>query len=510
MHAYSQAISGYIRRSMYRYLVTNHELTLEIFILADRTPGNSLTHQTFLRAVQCRLRSVQGGETAEMKCLTRRKHIYVCHDRLSTARAYTIKQQPSHPKPIQTLICSVAMAQPNSTSSLEALATEILDLSKNYEPPSGGFGAKSALVLKAEELIKATQTPVDHALNLITTMTDASAIRTSLSFKVFDAMPIDKPISLQDLEKSTGVQAALLDRLLRILAGSGFVQHDEQTKTYAHTALSAGYRSDAMAGMMFGYIFDEVAVMTKLHLYFKARGAHEPDGEAATTHNPATWVAGQEGKTVFEVLEQDPEKLEGFVRLMRMGEKFRPWTGFYDYGALAQGVQDDRPVFVDVGGADGTGIAKILEAHPNIKPEQCTVQDREKVIVAAKANDHLPSGVQFSSHDFFTPQPVKNAKAYQLRAICHDWSDTMVTKILAQIVPAMAPDSKILIGDNVLPESGVVGMAAFMDLAMMCIGGKERTRANFEAVCDAAGLKVDNVYSAPGAIGFAIVEASLK
>lgn len=406
------------------------------------------------------------------------------------------------------------MAQPSaSNKDLESLAREILDLSKTYEPPKGGFGSKSALVRKTEELIQATQSPIDHALSLVATMTEASSIRTLCSFNAFDALPQpgQQGVTVADLEKATGVQAALLDRLLRILAGSNFVAYNVDDRTYAHTALSSGYVSSAMAGSLFPVIFDEISLMTRLHAYFKACGAREPDGEEASTHNPTSWNAGQDGKTAFEILEQDPEKLAGFVKLMAAAEHFRPWTGFYDYGKLVSNDGDEeRPVIVDVGGADGTCIAKILEAHPELKASQCIVQDREKVVASAEKNENLPKGVQFSAHDFFTPQPIKHAKAYQLRAVCHDWSDAMVVRILKQIVPVMAPDSKILIGDNVLPESGVVGMSAFMDLAMMCLGGKERTRADFEAVCDAAGLKVDEVYPAKGDIGFAIVEASLK
>lgn len=86
----------------------------------------------------------------------------------------------------------------------------------------------------------------------------------------------------------------------------------------------------------------------------------------------------------------------------------------------------------------------------------------------------------------------------------------MVVKILRQIVPTMAPDSRVLIADSVLPESGVSGMAAFMDLAMMCLGGKERTRADFEKVCGMAGLRVEGVWRAEGEVGFAVVEAVLK
>lgn len=215
-----------------------------------------------------------------------------------------------------------------------------------------------------------------------------------------------------------------------------------------------------------------------------------------------------EGKTVFEVLEQDPERLRNFHALMGMVEMLRPYTGFYDYGKFAS--DDGRVAFVDMGGADGKTISKIIAAHPQIKPESCILQDREQVIELAHKSPNLPKGVQAQAHDFFQPQPVKGAKAYHLRAICHDWSDTMVVKILKNIVPAMVPDSKVLIADNVLPERGGSGMVAAMDMMMLCIGGKERTKANFIAVLDAAGLKLDGIYSVAGDTPFSVVEASLK
>ena len=86
----------------------------------------------------------------------------------------------------------------------------------------------------------------------------------------------------------------------------------------------------------------------------------------------------------------------------------------------------------------------------------------------------------------------------------------MVIKILSNIASVMSSDSKLLIGDNVLPEGGAKGMAAYMDLMMMCIGGKERTKKEFEFVLGEAGLKLDGVYPAGKGTEYAIVEASLK
>ena len=47
-------------------------------------------------------------------------------------------------------------------------------------------------------------------------------------------------------------------------------------------------------------------------------------------------------------------------------------------------------------------------------------------------------------------------------------------------------------------------------MMMFCIGGKERTRKDFEFVLGEAGLKLDGIYFVHGEDGFAIIEASLK
>ena len=336
-------------------------------------------------------------------------------------------------------------------------------------------------------------------------MVEGSAIRTLLSFNALQSIPETGSIGLDSLTTTTGAQKSLLERLLRVLVGTNFLSMNADG-TYSHTSSSKAYAG--MNGNFFSAVFDEMASIVLLRDYFKEKGMREPDGEAAMTHNPDTWKHGMEGKTVFDVLEQDPERLQNFHMLMGMVEMLRPYTGFYDYGKFA--TEDGRVAFVDMGGADGKTISKILEAYPQLKAETCVLQDREQVIEIAKKSPNLPKGVQALAHDFFQPQTVEGAKAYHLRAICHDWSDAMVVKILKNIVPVMASDSKVLIADNVLPERGGTGMVAAMDLMMLCIGGKERTKTNFEAVLDAAGLKLDGVYSAAGDTPFSVVEASLK
>jgi hypothetical protein len=56
-----------------------------------------------------------------------------------------------------------------------------------------------------------------------------------------------------------------------------------------------------------------------------------------------------------------------------------------------------------------------------------------------------------STAHFLTPL-LLGAKAYLLRMILHDYSDATAVEILRQIIPAMEPDSVVLVADYILPE----------------------------------------------------------
>jgi hypothetical protein len=400
-------------------------------------------------------------------------------------------------------------------ATVQTIAQEIADLSLQHD----GDNSQS-IVTKAQQLIETVQSPMDHASTKLFNMIEPAAIGTLMQFGVFKAIP-DPPesITIQDLETKTGAQAALLSRLLRIVVSSGLIRYEQRSDgiwSYSHTSTSKAY-GEGFIGTLFLALYTELITTAMLPEYFETHEPREPDGDDAETKNPTTWRAGREGeKTAFDIIEADPVRLKNFHVLSGMAEHFRPYTGFFDYGKLAQDA-GERPVFVDIGGGNGAMIKKVLEAHPNVKPEQCVLQDREAVIQLAQEQQregNLPESVKCQVHDFFEDQPIKHAKAYHLRAITHDWSDTTVVKVLSKVVSAMGTDSKLLIADNVVAEHGVVkGLAPMMDLMMLCIGGKERTRKDFEDVLDAAGLRIREVYYANAERdvgGFAVVEAVLK
>ena len=85
----------------------------------------------------------------------------------------------------------------------------------------------------------------------------------------------------------------------------------------------------------------------------------------------------------------------------------------------------------------------LAKAHPNLNT---IVQDYKHTVEegATQLPTELAGRVEFLPHDIFSPQPVK-ADVYIMRHICHNWSTENSAKILAEIVPAMKTDSKILL-----------------------------------------------------------------
>lgn len=71
----------------------------------------------------------------------------------------------------------------------------------------------------------------------------------------------------------------------------------------------------------------------------------------------------------------------------------------------------------------------------------------------------------------------------------HDWHDENDRTILSHLAEAMAPDSKVLITEQIMPNPPTA-LNAWTDLCMMNLGGKERTEEMFGELVASAGLKM--------------------
>ena len=203
----------------------------------------------------------------------------------------------------------------------------------------------------------------------------------------------------------------------------------------------------------------------------------------------------------FAWLDQNPPYLSAFNSYMsayRAGKSTWVDPGFYpvserlvrDFDSSVSDV-----LLVDVGGGLGHDLKEIRTKIVNL-PGKLVLQDREEVI-STLSSSVQHDGFEAKVHDFFTPQPIQNARAYYLHSVLHDWSDADCVKILEQLKPAMKKGySKLLVNEIVVPEQGVTWPVTAMDQLVFVLGAmKERTEAQWRRILEEAGFKIAEIWS---------------
>ena len=201
----------------------------------------------------------------------------------------------------------------------------------------------------------------------------------------------------------------------------------------------------------------------------------------------------------FAWLPENPPYQECFNNYMsgyRAGKPSWCQPGFYPIEKqLVQGFEDQSGsvMLVDVGGGIGHDLEELKTNYPNL-PGKLVLQDTKEVISQVPETS---TGFERQVHDFFTPQPVKGARAYYLHSVLHDWDDKSCVKILTQLKPALKTGySKVLINELVVPDEKAEWSITSMDWLMLVLGAvRERTEAHWRKLLSEAGLKVTKIYT---------------
>jgi hypothetical protein len=104
----------------------------------------------------------------------------------------------------------------------------------------------------------------------------------------------------------------------------------------------------------------------------------------------------------------------------------------------------------------------------------------------------LSDRCELASGNFFE-SVAKGGDAYIMRHILHDWNDADAITILTNCRKAMNPGGRILVVEAVIQEGNEPSPFKLLDLTMLLIGGKERTRNQFENIFSKAGLKLNQI-----------------
>ncbi|KAI6521689.1 hypothetical protein MCOR10_005856 [Pyricularia oryzae] len=338
----------------------------------------------------------------------------------------------------------------------------------------------------AQDVVLLLKNPSEQWADTLQNVALTGVVRQFQQWKVFDAIPAapGSSISYEELAGRTGVQL----QLLRMVKQEGVdrISHTPRSLNYLEGTHGADFHKT-----MYSLAVKAFAMLVE---YFDKYGPREPEEQ---NHIPVTFAMGTPELTFWGHLERHPELIAPFMHSSAPSAARMPVTGVYDFGWVAEEAKKDaggdRVLFNDVGGGTGHCIVAIQAENPAIPMERFMLQDQPHIIDQLKrdATESL-RGVKMASLDFNKEAPEKGALIYYLRRIVHDYSDKLAVNILRNTAAAMAPDSRILIAEDVATNPPHP-LTAMMDMLMLAVGGKERTLEDFEAVIKEAGLRVTSV-----------------
>jgi hypothetical protein len=220
-------------------------------------------------------------------------------------------------------------------------------------------------------------------------------------------------------------------------------------------------------------------------------GKYQEDAWAQLLHGAKTGeipFLKAHGYPFFEYLEKHPEDLKIFGESMTSVSSTENPTiaAAYNFSGIR--------TLVDVGGGNGSLLATILKANPKLKG---VLFDLHSVSARAKQDRYVTAkGIAerctLESGNFFEAVP-KGGNAYIMKRTLHDWDDAHCATILANCCAAMSEKGRVLVVDAVIPPGNDPDRGKLLDMQMLIIGGRERTKQEFAAVFKQAGLKLTRV-----------------
>jgi hypothetical protein len=309
-----------------------------------------------------------------------------------------------------------------------------------------------------------------------------------------------------------------LPRSLHVVAELGVADHlDEEPKDISALAQAVGADTDALT---------RVLRLLSAHGVFQMRGsrfAHTAASRLLRTDHP------QSQRPIVRMLGRNwqlrcYEELEYSVRTGRpASEKVLP-SGFAYFGehpeegrifdaAMTAMSYDDIPSILaaydfsvfqsiaDIGGGHGHVLRAILAAAPNAKGVLFDLPH----VTESVMNEATPR-LTIQTGDFFK-DIIPASDCYILKDVIHDWNDADSIRILSAIRRSASARAKLLLVESLIPDDAGPSFVKLFDVHMMLVGGKQRTRLQFEQLYQAAGFVLERVV--PTQCRLSIVEGAV-
>lgn len=319
----------------------------------------------------------------------------------------------------------------------------------------------------------------------------ASTVGAAARLGVADALG-DGELDAATVAERIGAPEHTTARLLRALAALG-VLHERGPDRYALTPAGHLLRSD-----------HEDSVRSLAHLYTDGLLLDSWQRLADAVRKADVAFETLHGAPFFSYLQNRPELSAMFNAAMADATRAtaRVLPDSYDFAPFT--------TVVDVGGGDGTLLGAVLARHPHLRGVLFDTADGLARAGEVLERTGTADRCTRVSGDFFARVPA-GGNLYLLKSIVHDWDDERAAVILTRCREAASPGARLLLIEPLLPDTvaGAPSPAPFLsDLNMMLNpGGRERTRADIDALCAGAGFTVTGVRTLPPPSGQGLVEA---
>jgi SAM-dependent methyltransferase len=185
----------------------------------------------------------------------------------------------------------------------------------------------------------------------------------------------------------------------------------------------------------------------------------------------------------------------------------------YDAAMMIHGVAETEPMLdaydfsifgtvADIGGGNGRMLTALLQRHPAVHGILFDLPAVAQRARPALAQLGLSGRCQAVGGDFFSSIPP--ADAHVLRHVIHDWGDEDAVTILRNCAKAMNPGGRVLVVETVIPPRNEPCFGKWLDLMMLIVAGRERTREQYGQLFSQAGLKLNRIV--PTAHEISIIE----
>ncbi|MCJ1352286.1 MAG: hypothetical protein MMC33_002270 [Icmadophila ericetorum] len=325
----------------------------------------------------------------------------------------------------------------------------------------------------------------DHFLGFL----NCKCLCAAVEFNIPDILR-DGPKTLEEIAIASNARPDRLQQVMRVLYNDSIFSYNTATDSYSNNTTSQLLLSDHWTQWrnwvdLYGNEF-----------YNMARGI------PASCRKDATRMAGQIN------YDTDTDLFAYFTEQGWLPRLHRTLGG----GAAAQapGILEDYPweeiadtTFLDVGGGGGALVALILRKH---KGMQAGILDLPAVIKHATGNFHDKDGQfvdvgdrvptsRLISGDFLVEIP--SYEVYTMKWCLHDWDDSKALKVMGNIRKTITrgPRSRLIILESLLEDGRMGRLSRYADMTMaISASGQERNEAEWKALAEKTGWKINHIY----------------